>query len=170
MAEDYGSSDFKTIQASTIACRETSKTSLRKGTAGKLLLKRSFIVSRPNSGNFKRKRVIAESKMELAESDDEDEVSSNSSNDDGKEKSEILEEENSFRQVNQGEEDTSSAQEFKSESQQQRKENPRSKNESRKRKLEKTDMQLNRALASLNSTLSKPQSEKKQRCTSTRRR
>ena len=102
--------------------------------------------------------------MELAESDD-DEDNTNGSKDDSKETSEIISNDRICSQANPGEED---AEECKTESQQQRNKKQGSKKESKKRQLEKADLQLNQALASLNSTFSKPQQEKKFRCTSTR--
>ena len=142
----------------------------RKGTSGagttniilidqkfeRLMWLKNFIVTRPNSGNFRRRQMITKSNMELAESDD-DEDNSNDSNVDSEDKNEIISNESICSQANPGEED---AEECKSESQQQRNKKPESKKESRTIQLEKTDKQLNQALASLNSTLSKPQQEK----------
>ena len=145
----------------------------RKGTSGagttdiipidpkfeRLIWLRNFIVSRPNSGNFRRKQTITKSNVELTDSD-EDEDNCTSSNNEGEENSEFVEKENSCSQSKPSDEDASNAQESKTESQQQRNRKPGSKKESRKRQLEKTDLQLNQALASLNSALSKPQQEK----------
>ena len=125
----------------------------RKGTTGagttnvipidkkfeRLMWLKNFIVTRPNSGNFRRKQMIAKSNMELAESDD-DEDNSNGTNDDSEEKNEIISNDRICSQANPGEED---AEECKTESQQQRNKKPGSKKESRKRQLEKTDLELN---------------------------
>ena len=146
---------------------------IRKGTSGagtiditpidpkfeRLMWLRNFIVSRPNSGNFRRKQEITKSNMEHTDSD-EDEDSCNSSNNEGEENSECVEKENSRSLVKPSDEDASNAQESKTESQQLRYRKPGSKKESRKKQLEKTDLQLNQALASLDSALSKPQQEK----------